>query len=86
MQAFQYSICLRILNRGWLALNTICLAEVFEMQLKQPVTLAGPIRETLFHAPATMLYHWNMIEPRDVQIHRELMMMPLLFTSYDNYL
>ncbi len=52
----------------------------------QPVTLAGSIGETLFHAPAAMLYHWNMIEPHDEQIHRELMLMPLLFTSYDNYL
>ncbi len=52
----------------------------------QPVTLAGSIGETLFHAPAAMLYHWNMVEPHDEQIHRELMLMPLLFTSYDNYL
>ncbi len=47
----------------------------------QPVTLAGSIGETLFHAPAAMLYHWNMI-----QKDRESMFMPLLFTSYDNYL
>jgi hypothetical protein len=33
-----------------------------------------------------MLYHWNMIEPHDEQIHRELMLMPLVFTSYENYL
>ncbi len=26
-----------------------------------------------------------MIEPHDEQIHRELMLMPLLFTSYENY-
>ncbi len=32
-----------------------------------------------------MLYHWNMIEPHDEQIHRELMLMPLLFASYENY-
>ncbi len=32
-----------------------------------------------------MFYHWNMIEPHDEQIHRELMLMPLLFASYDNY-
>ncbi len=52
----------------------------------QPVTVAGTIGETLFHAPPAMLYHWNMIEPHDEQIHRELMLMPLLFTSYNNYL
>jgi hypothetical protein len=27
----------------------------------QHVTLHGSNRETLFHAPAAMLYHWNMI-------------------------
>ncbi len=43
----------------------------------QHVTLHGSIRDTLFHAPAAMLYHWNMIEPHDEQIHRELMLMPL---------
>ncbi len=32
-----------------------------------------------------MLCHWNMIEPHDEQIHRELMLMPLLFASYENY-
>jgi hypothetical protein len=32
-----------------------------------------------------MLYYWNMIEPHDEQIHRELMLMPLLFASYENY-
>jgi hypothetical protein len=42
----------------------------------QPVTLAG----------AAMLYHWNMIEPHDEQNHRELMLMPLVFTSYEHYL
>jgi hypothetical protein len=26
-----------------------------------------------------------MVEPHDEQIHRELMLMPLLFTSYENY-
>jgi hypothetical protein len=45
----------------------------------QHVTLHGSIGETLFHAPTAMLYHWNMIEPHDEQIHRELMLMPLLF-------
>jgi hypothetical protein len=31
----------------------------------QPVTLAGSIGETLFHAPAAMLYHWSMIQSHD---------------------
>jgi hypothetical protein len=51
----------------------------------QRVTLAGSIGETLFHAPTVMLYHWNMIDPHDEKIHRELMLMPLLFASYENY-
>jgi hypothetical protein len=51
----------------------------------QSVTLHGSIGEILHHAPAAMLYHWNMIKPHDEQIHRELMLMPLLFASYDNY-
>jgi hypothetical protein len=51
----------------------------------QFVTLHGSIEETLFHAPAAMLYHWNMIEPHDEQIHRESVLMPLLFASYENY-
>ncbi len=51
----------------------------------QCVTLLGSIGETLFHAPTAMLYHWNMIEPHDKQIHRESMLMPLVFTSYENY-
>ncbi len=51
----------------------------------QRVTLHGSIGETLFHAPTAMLYHWNMIEPHDEQIHRESMLMPLLFASYENY-
>jgi hypothetical protein len=50
----------------------------------QHVTLYGSIGETLFHAPAAMLYHWNMIEPHDEHIHRELMLMPLVYTSYKN--
>ncbi len=33
-----------------------------------------------------MLYHWNMIHFHDEKNHRELMLTPLLFTSYDNYL
>jgi hypothetical protein len=52
----------------------------------QRVTLHGSIGETLLHAPAAMLYHWNMIEFHDEQIHRESTSMPLVFTSYENYL
>ncbi len=51
----------------------------------QRVTHYGSIGETLYHAPAAMLYHWNMIEPHDEQIHRESMLMPLLFASHENY-
>jgi hypothetical protein len=51
----------------------------------QRVTLHGSIGDTLFYAPAAMLYHWNMIEPHDEQIHRESMLMPLLFAFYENY-
>ncbi len=51
----------------------------------QRVTLHDSIGETLFHALAAILYHWNMIQPHDEQNYRELMLMPLLFTSYDNY-
>jgi hypothetical protein len=50
----------------------------------QRVTLHGSIGEILYHAPAAMLYHWNMIEPHDEQIHIESMLMPLLFASYEN--
>ncbi len=52
----------------------------------QPITLAGSIGETLFHAPAAMLYHWNMLQSHDNQNDRKSILMPLLFTSYDNYL
>jgi hypothetical protein len=52
----------------------------------QCVTLTGSIGKTLLHAPTAMSYHWNMIQSYDKQNHRELMLMPLLFTSYDNYL
>ncbi len=52
----------------------------------QHVTFHGSIGQTLFHAPAAMLYHWNMIQPHDEQNDRESMLMQLLFTSYDNYL
>jgi hypothetical protein len=51
----------------------------------QHVTLHGSIGEILYHSPAAMLYHWNMIEPHDEQIHRESMLMPLRFASYENY-
>jgi hypothetical protein len=56
------------------------------MRCRQPVTLYGLIGQTLLHAPTAMLYHWNMIQFHDKQNHRELMLTPLLFTSYDNYL
>ena len=52
----------------------------------QLVDLAGSIEDTLLHAPTAMLYHWNMIQFHDEQNHRESIMTPLLFTSYDNYL
>jgi hypothetical protein len=52
----------------------------------QPVTLAGSIGETFFHATAAMLYHWSMIQSHDNQNDKKSMLMPLLFTSYDNYL
>ncbi len=52
----------------------------------QPVTLAGSFGETLLHAPTAMIYHLNMIESHEEQIHRELMLMPLLFTSFDSYI
>ncbi len=47
----------------------------------QPVTLAGSIGETLFHAPAAMLYHWSIIQSHDDQNERKSMLMSLLFTS-----
>ncbi len=50
-----------------------------------PVTVAGSIGRTLLHAPTAMLYHWNIIQFHDEQNHRESMLMPLLFTSYENY-
>jgi hypothetical protein len=36
----------------------------------QPVTLACSIGETLLYAPTAILYHWNMIESHEEQIHR----------------
>ncbi len=52
----------------------------------QPVTLAGSIGKTLFHASAAMLCHWSMIQSHDNQNDRKSLLMPLLFTSYNNYL
>jgi hypothetical protein len=49
------------------------------------VTLHGSIGDTPFHAPAAMLYHWNMIEPNDEQMYRESMLMQILFIAYENY-
>ncbi len=56
------------------------------MRCRKPVTLYGSIGETLLHAPTAMLYHWNIIQFPNKQNHRELMLMPLLFTSYEKYL
>ena len=56
------------------------------MRCHKPVTVAGSIGRTQLHAPTAMLYHWNMIQLHDKQNHRESMLTPLLFTSYDNYL
>ncbi len=55
------------------------------MRCRKPVIVAGSIEETLLHAPTAMLYHWNMIQFHNEQNHRESMLMPLLFTSYDDY-
>jgi hypothetical protein len=56
------------------------------MRCHKPVTVAGSIGETLLHAPTAMLYHWNIIQFHNKQNHRESILMPLLFTSYENYL
>jgi hypothetical protein len=56
------------------------------MRCCKPVTIAGSIGETLLHAPTAMLYHWNIIQFHNKQNHRESMLMPLFFTSYENYL
>jgi hypothetical protein len=57
------------------------------MRCCKPVTVAGSIGDTLLHEPTAMLYHWNMIQFHDKRNHREsMMLMPLLFTSYVNYL
>jgi hypothetical protein len=52
----------------------------------QHVTVAGSIEETILYAPTAMLCHRNMILSQDKTNNRELMLTPLLFTSYDNYL
>ncbi len=54
------------------------------VRCRKPVSVAGSIGKTLVHVPTAMLYHWNMIQFNDEQNHRESMLMPLLFTSYDN--
>ncbi len=69
---------------------SICPGELSTYMLRcfrcgHPVTLAGSKGETLFHAPAAMLYHWSMIQSHDDQNDRKSMLMPLLFTSYDKY-
>jgi hypothetical protein len=56
------------------------------MRCRKPVTVAGSIGETLLYAPTAMLYHWNIIQFHNEQHHREFMLMPLLFTSYESYL
>ncbi len=56
------------------------------MRCCHPVTLYGLMGHTLLHAPTAMLYHWNMIQFHDEKNHRDSMLMPLLFTSYNNYL
>ncbi len=70
---------------------SVCPGDLSKYMLRcircgQPFTLAGSIEETLFHAPTAMLYHWSMIQSHDDQNDRKSMLMPLLFTSYDNYL
>jgi hypothetical protein len=56
------------------------------VRCRKPVTVDGLIGRTLLHAPTAMLYHWNMIQFHDEQNHRESMLTPLFFISYDNYL
>jgi hypothetical protein len=55
------------------------------MRCRKPVTCYGSIGETLLHAPTAMLYHWNIIQFHNEQNHRELMLMQLLFISYEIY-
>jgi hypothetical protein len=56
------------------------------VRCRKSVTVSGSIGRTLLHAPTAMLYQWNIIQFHDKQSHRESMLTPLLFTSYDNYL
>jgi hypothetical protein len=56
------------------------------MRCCKPVTVAGSIREILLYAPTAILYHWNIIQLHNKQNHRESMLTPLLFTSYETYL
>ncbi len=56
------------------------------MRCCKPVTVAGSIGRILLHAPTAMFYHLNMIQFHDEQNHRESMLTPLLFTSYENHL
>ncbi len=56
------------------------------MRCPKPVTVAGSIGGTLLHAPTAMLYHWNIIQFHNEQNYGELILTPLLFTSYENYL
>jgi hypothetical protein len=56
------------------------------MRCRKLVTLYGSIGETLLHALTAMLFHWNIIKFNNKQNHRESMLMPLLSTSYENYL
>ncbi len=56
------------------------------MRCHKPVTVASSIGETLLHAPTAMLYHRNIIQFHNEQNHRELMLMPLLFLSFENHL
>jgi hypothetical protein len=51
----------------------------------QRVTHHGSIGEILYYAPVAMLYHKNLVEPHDEQIHRESMLIPFIFASYENY-
>ncbi len=56
------------------------------MRCRKPVTLYGSTKQTLLHAHTAMFNDWTMIQFHDKQNHRESMLIPLLFTSYDNYL
>ncbi len=56
------------------------------MRCRKAGTVAGSIGETLLHAPTAILYHCYIIQFYNKQNHRELTLMPLLFTPYQNYL